>query len=426
MSALGLDFGTTNSALARAEDSGAVDLATFPHGDLAKDTFRSILHFHPDRRDRRGRPVPIGGHRAIDAYLAAEGAGRLMQSMKSYLADRGFDSTVVFEKTFSLEELLAALLGALREQAELRFGPLGRRVVCGRPVRFMHAESDDDDALAEARLRRALERAGFDEVTFEFEPVGAAYYYESRLDHDEVVLVADFGGGTSDFSLVEVGPTARRRGRRTILGNDGVALAGDALDGKIMHHVVAPALGLGTTYKSMFDQVLPVPVWLYAKLRRWHHVSLLKAKKTIELLEEIADRSESPERIRFFLHILEWDLGFRLAGAVEQAKVSLSGADAAELVFEDAPFRLATSIRRGDFETWIADETCAIDRCVERLLATAGLSAKEVDRVFMTGGTSRVPAVRAVFSARFGDAKLAGGGELVSVASGLALRALEA
>ena len=138
--------------------------------------------------------------------------------------------------------LLALLLADLRARAEEELGPLGSRIVVGRPVRFAHASAPEDEALATGRLREALARAGFTDVVFEFEPVAAAYYYEAQLDHDQRVLVADFGGGTSDFALIEVGPSHRKRGTRTILGSDGVGLAGDALDAKVLLNVVAPML----------------------------------------------------------------------------------------------------------------------------------------------------------------------------------------
>jgi hypothetical chaperone protein len=288
-------------------------------------------------------------------------------------------------------------------------------------VHFSSGRGEDDDAFAVERLRAALASAGFRDVVFEFEPVAAAYYYESRLDHDETVLVADFGGGTSDFSLVEVGPT-KRRGARRILASEGVGLAGDALDAKIVDHVVAPALGRGTLYRSMMGKELDVPVWLYARLRKWHHLSFLKSKRTMELLQEIVDSAHEPEKIRGLLHLVDHDLGYRLARTVERTKVELSANTSARFVFDSAPVHLEAVITRADFERWIASEVSAMEECVDRVLARAGLGPGDVDRVFMTGGTSFVPVVRAIFESRFGAGKISAGGEMISVASGLALR----
>lgn len=421
MTGVGIDFGTTNSAIARSAEGGEVTLARFPHREGVSDTFRSVLYFHPELRDAKNRLQAIAGARAIERYLDADGSGRLIQSLKSYLSDRSFESTSIFSRAHSLVDLLAILIRDLAARAVEHVGALSGPIVVGRPVHFSGADTEAEDAFAEGRLRAALAAAGFDEVSFEYEPVAAARYYESRLDHDEVVLVADFGGGTSDFSILSVGPKARRAGRRTVLGNDGVGIAGDALDAKILHHVVAPALGMGTTYRSVFDQVLPVPVWLYFKLRRWHHLSFLKTRKTMELLAEIHDRTEVPEKIRDFIHVIESDLGYHLYRAVERAKVELSSKDVTRFVFKDAPVEIERAVSRVDFEGWIAEETGAMAACVDRLLARVGAAPGDIDQVFMTGGTSFVPAVRRIFDERFGAAKIRAGGEMISVATGLAL-----
>ncbi|HVJ93833.1 MAG TPA: Hsp70 family protein, partial [Labilithrix sp.] len=425
---VGLDFGTTNSAIGVVEN-GTVKLARFAHAQGFADTFRSILYFHPDARDKYGRYEAVGGPRAIDRYLEAEGKGRLIQSLKSYVADRGFQATSIFSRTHSLIELLTLLLVDLRARAEEELGPLGHRIVVGRPVHFAHASAPEDEAFALERLTAALAKAGWTDVVFEHEPVGAAYYYEKQLTKDELVLIADFGGGTSDFTLMDIGPSRAKRedgGAGAILGTDGVGIAGDALDAKVLHNVVAPMLGLGSTYRAMFGRELEVPVWIYSKLRRWHHLSFLKTKKNLELIEEIAAQSDESEKIRALLHILDNDLGYHLYRAVERAKVELSTKEETTFSFSDPPLEIEARITRADFDSWISDETTAMAECVDRLLAKTGIPASSVDRVFMTGGTSFVPAVRRIFDERFGREKIRAGGEMISVATGLALRACEA
>jgi hypothetical chaperone protein len=424
MNPVGLDFGTTNSAIGLAEGE-RVRLARFAHKAGLSDTFRSILYFHPDARVRGGRLQSVGGGRAIDAYLEADGTGRLVQSLKTYLADRGFQATNIFGNTLTIIELLSRLLIELRERAEETLGPLGSRIVVGRPVKFASATSDDAEALAIERLRTCLAAAGWTDVTFEFEPVAAAYYYESSLDHDERVLVADFGGGTSDFSLIEVGASYRRGKPRSILGNEGVGIAGDALDARIMQHVVAPRLGAGSTYLSMFGKELAVPIWIYKHLNRWHHLSFLKSKKTMDMLEEIESQAKDPGPLRALLHVLDHDLGYHLYRAVERAKVDLSSQDVARFAFSEPPITIESAVTRTDFETWVAEERAAMEACVDRLLAQSGSKPADVDRVFMTGGTSFVPSVRRIFDERFGREKIRAGGEMISVATGLALRAAQ-
>ncbi|HEY2511172.1 MAG TPA: Hsp70 family protein [Polyangiaceae bacterium] len=425
MQAVGLDFGTTNSALGVADGERAV-LARFPHKAGFTDTFRSILYFHPELRDAVGRLGVVGGGRAIDAYLEADGSGRLIQSLKTYLADRGFQATNIFGTTLSLGELLKRLLVDIRARAEEQFGDLGPRLVVGRPVKFAGGSTAESETLALDRLRNALAAAGWSDVVFEFEPIAAAYYYESLLDHDESVLIADFGGGTSDFSLIDVGPSFRTGGKaRSIRGTEGVGIAGDALDARIMQHLVAPRLGAGSSYRSMFGKELTVPIWIYKHLNRWHHLSFLKSKKNIDMLEEILSQAAAPGPLAALLHVLEHDLGYHLYRAVERVKVELSSQEHARFAFSEPPLVIEADVSRAEFEGWIEGDVGEMAGCVDRLLEKTGARPADVDRVFMTGGSSFVPAVRRIFDERFGREKIRAGGEMISVATGLALRAQE-
>jgi hypothetical chaperone protein len=331
-------------------------------------------------------------------------------------------------RTYRLEDLIALLLKPLREQAEQRFGVPVERIVAGRPVHFVGADEPADEELALRRLTAALHNAGFREVTFEYEPVGAAYHYEQGLGRDELILIADFGGGTSDFSLLRVGPSFSDGGDRaqSILGHDGVGLAGDVFDGQLVRHLVAPRLGRGAEFRSvMGNNVLPVPGWIYGHLERWHHVSLLKSPKTLRLLLDLRREALEPEKLDALIHVVRNDLGFLLYGATEAAKRALSEDTKTTFRFEHESVAIAALLPRTRFEQWIAEPLEAIARCVDRLLHRAGVADTEIDRVFLTGGTSLVPAVRAIFLERFGPERVRSGGELTSVASGLALRAAE-
>jgi hypothetical chaperone protein len=424
---VGLDFGTTNSAIAVATPDGPPILATFSGDDYLTTTFRSLLYFNPETLDPDGKPRPVAGPAAIQAYLAADTAGRLIQSMKSHLASRLFQQTQVFGHTYTLADLIAMIIRDLRSAAEPQFGAIGTSVVVGRPVHFSGAQREDEEALALDRLRAAIVQAGFEHVSFEYEPVAAAYEYERQLDYDELILIADFGGGTSDFSLMHVGPTVRRRGRtaRDILGTDGVAVAGEAFDSKIVRQVIAPRLGQGSQYRSAFDRVLPVPSWLYSDLERWHYLSFLKSRRTMQMLAEIRATALEPEKIAALIHVVDQDLGYHLYRAVEQTKMDLSTQEVSRLVFHDAALAIEEPVTRVQFEHWIAAETQAIAACIDRLMERTGVSFGDVGHVFMTGGSSFVPAVRRLFEERFGAARLRSGDELTSVAKGLALRALD-
>jgi hypothetical chaperone protein len=417
----GLDFGTTNSAIACSSEAGEVRLARF--GADAQPTFRSVLFFGRDEED--GPVRTAAGPRAIESYLACEHERRLVQSLKSFLASRLFKSTNVMGRTCSLEDLIGLLIGPLRDGAAAQLGDVAPPIVVGRPVHFAKANGESDDRRAVTRLEAALWEAGLPDPIFEYEPVAAAHHYEQGLDHEELVLIADFGGGTSDFCLLPVGPSFRGRAREPgdIIGTSGVAIAGDAFDAKIVRHVVAERLGKGSLHQVFLGQAVPLPNWIYRDLERWHHLSFLKNKRTMAFLYEALEGAREPEKIEALIHVVELDLGHALYRSVEAAKSALSVAEETTFAFHDDPVHIETRVRRADFEAWIADELEAIETCLDALLEDTGTRLDRVDRVFMTGGSSFVPAVRRLFTKRFGDENVRGGEELVSVASGLALRA---
>ena len=400
MGFVGIDFGTTNSAVAIAGDDGGVQLVPLtgaPH-------WRTVLYFEP------GGALTAGGP-AIARYLETEGEGRLIQSIKSHLASSTFSRTTIFGRRWQLEDMIAAYLRQVRAAASI---DLGTRAVVGRPVRYWGAETADDDARAVGRMRDALGKAGFDEVVFEYEPVGAAARYAARLDREEQIVVADFGGGTTDFSVVRV-PSG------IVLATGGIGVSGDAFDARVIDAIVAPALGRGSRYRDEMGGEAPVPAWIYGHLRRWHYLSFLKEASTLRLLERVTQGALEPARIERLVRVVDEDLGMGLHRAVEGAKVRLSTRDADRVALDAIELDLA--ITRTGFEGWLADDLAAIDRVLDDVLARAGVAAGDIDRVFATGGTSLVPVVRDRLAGRFGADKLVGGEELTSVAWGLAARA---
>lgn len=420
---VGLDFGTTNSALAVADHPTGVRVAEFATRSGATPSFRSVLFF--GREEGRASIEQAAGPRAIERHGEFDEQRRLMQSLKSFLASRLFSATNVFGRNFSLEDLVAGIVTPLREEAERRLGSFAPPVVVGRPVRFANQDDAADETRALTRLQAALWQAGFPDVVFEFEPVAAAHHYEQSLAEDQLVLIADFGGGTSDFSILPVGPGRRDRPRSAddIVGNAGVAVAGDAFDAQIVRHVVAERLGRGSSRNVFLGGEMPMPNWIYAELERWHHLSFLRSHETMSFLHEALDGSHEPEKLRALIHVIDNDLGYAMYRAVQQTKTELSRADASVFRFHDAPVSIEANVTRADFEAWIAPDLAQIGACVDDLLAATRTDPRDVDRVFMTGGSAFVPAVRRLFEDRFGPDRLTGGGELISVASGLALRA---
>jgi hypothetical chaperone protein len=415
---IGIDFGTTNSsiALARGDD---VQLLEFADGRVSS---RSILYLEKARQGIRSS----SGATAIDRYLAAhrEGhnPGRLIQSLKSYLTSRTLTGTEVFGRHYLLEELISRILTDLRLAAEEQFGQPVRQSTVGCPVRFVGSEGPDDDAFGLERLRQAFLRAGFEQVRFEYEPLGAAWSFQARdsstRSASEVVLIGDFGGGTSDFSLLRLGPG----GQREVLGTSGLPFAGDAFDARLVRKLVSPALGSESLARG--PKAIPaVPAWIYANLERWHYLSFLRTRNVLDLLTSARKRALEPDKIDSLLAIIDEDLGYQLHQAVQRTKTALSSAGSADFIFagpDAGSVELRTSVTRSDFEQWIAPELGQIATAIESLLAGCTLAQDDVSRVFLTGGTSFVPAVRALFESRFAG-RVVTGDEFTSVAQGLAL-----
>ena len=251
------------------------------------------------------------------------------------------------------------------------------------------------------------------------EPIAAAYYYAHKQKRASTVLVGDFGGGTSDFSIVPFEPTPSGIHARPIAFS-GVGMAGDTFDYRIIDHVVAPVLGKGSKYKS-FEKLLDMPLTYYHSFARWSDLCLMRSSGAVAELKRLAAASLEPEKIERLVALIEGNAAYTLYKAVSEAKTRLSHADSARLIVFRVRRRSGCVIARVEFERWIAKDLAGIAACVDDVLAKAGLAAGAIDRVFLTGGTSFVPAVRRMFAERFGAEKIDSGDEFVSIANGLAL-----
>jgi hypothetical chaperone protein len=403
--AIGVDFGTTNSVVALLHDDGRV--ATQRHAAL--DVFRSVLCFWTEETAARRVLREEAGPEAIAAYLEDPLDSRLIMSMKTYLAQRSFSETRIFGHPFTLERLIGRFLAAL-----LADTTSASRVIVGRPVRF--AGELVDDALGADRLRGAYAEAGLRDISLALEPEAAGTRFASTLTEPATVLIGDFGGGTSDFSVMRFDP---RRGC-TPLGHAGIGIAGDVFDYRIIDRAIAPLLGKGDTYRVM-GKPLPVPPEYYSGFARWHLLSLMRTPRTLRSIAEVARTAQHPERLRHLIALIEDGLGYALYQAVSTAKAELSNADTTVLRFRHKDFSVERTIARTEFEAWIAGDLARLAGTVDQVLADARISPDAVDRVFLTGGTAFVPAVRRLFESRFGAGRIGGGGEFVSVAEGLAL-----
>ncbi|HEX4260008.1 MAG TPA: Hsp70 family protein [Acetobacteraceae bacterium] len=418
---VGIDFGTTNSVVACLREDGGVDAVRFAVGTRTFEMFRSVLCFWSEQG--RGRTVlrHEAGPAAIAAYLEDPLDSRLIMSMKSYLAQRSFTQTRLFGRPFSLEQLVSLFLRALLAAAGFDPAMLaqsGARIVAGRPVRFAGAYADH--SFGETRLRAAYAEAGLPRIEMALEPEGAGYRFARALDEPATVLIGDFGGGTSDFSLLRFAPTGDRR--VVALGHGGIGIAGDVFDYRIIDAVIAPLLGRGDTYRIPMSRIdLPVPPEYFSSFARWHLLSLMRNPRTLGEIAAVARDAAHPALLRRLLTLIEDERGYALYEVVSGVKAALSGASAARLSFAHKDIVIERDVTRDEFEGWIGADLARLGAVVDRVLGDAGVAAGAIDHVFLTGGTSMVPAVRRLFAERFGEQKLASGGEFVSVAEGLAL-----
>jgi hypothetical chaperone protein len=420
--AIGIDFGTTNTVVSLTGADGQAELVRFSADGAHASTFRSALSFHADPDEVSGRKVE-GGPWAIETYLEDPVETRLIQSFKSYAASSLFTETTIIGRRYRFEDMLSAFLLRHRAHAREQMADAPSRVIVGRPVRF--AGASPDPALALRRYEIAFRRLGFTEVLYALEPVAAAFFFARRLSEDATVLVADFGGGTSDFSIIRF--ERRRDGglTSTPLGRSGVPVAGDAFDYRIIDHLVSPELGKGSEYRD-YANVLPIPNRYFHAFARWDQLALMRGSRDMRDIRGLVRRCLEPEKLARLVALLDGNHGYRLYQSVSALKEALSSQTEARFVFEAEGVAIEKDVRRTEFESWIGRELAAIEGAVDEALAGANLAPGQIDQVFLTGGSSFVPAVRRLFVERFGEARISSGAELESIAAGLSLIGAEA
>lgn len=414
-SALGLDFGTTNTVVALASEPGVSDLVPFDGPQEASAVFRSALCFWEEEGAWNGIASEAGPY-AIAEYLQSPLDSRFVQSFKTVAASTTFERALVFGKPFRFEDFGRLFFRRLVRHAGGWLDRRPRRVIVGRPVEYAGARPDP--ALAKRRYDLMLEEFGV-EIFYVYEPLGAAFSYASRLTEPATVLVADFGGGTTDFSVVRVSEPGAAR-RCVPLASAGIGIAGDRFDRHIVEQLVLPLLGKGGQYRSM-GKVLDIPGGWFAEFSDWSRLALMRNRRTLDDLRRLQRDALDPQAIGRMIALIEHEQGFPLYDAVGRLKRALSGEDRAEFRFDGGGVEIAAQVDRAEFERWIAPDLARIEAVLDTALGKAGLDAAQVDRVFLTGGSSLIPAIRALFDRRFGEARIATGGELTSIAHGLAL-----
>jgi hypothetical chaperone protein len=414
--ALGFDFGTTNTVLALAGGETTRSVA-FTSATGKADSMRTALSFMKDPMLGASALKVEAGHAAIRQFIDNPGDCRFLQSIKTFAASALFQGTLIYAKRHSFEDLMEVFVRRLRAYAGDEWPSNVERIVTGRPVHF--AGANPDAALATARYNEALSRFGFPEIHYVYEPVAAAFYFAQNLKADATVLVADFGGGTTDYSLIRFETHAGRL-TATPIGHSGVGVAGDHFDFRMIDNIVSPQIGKGGYFKS-FDKLLEVPSSYYANFGRWNQLSIFKTSREFTELKKLVRTSMEPEKLETFIDLVEHDEGYPLYQAVSATKMALSAQEEAEFNFPPLGPGGRRTIKRSDFEGWIADDLARIEGALDEVLEKTKTAPASIDKVFLTGGTSFVPAVRRIFTERFERDRIESGGELLSIAHGLAL-----
>ena len=411
----GLDFGTSNSTVAIAGKNG-VELA--PLEGESRTLPSSIFFNFADG-------APVFGRAAIEAYV--EGVdGRLMRSLKSVLGTALMDETTrIKTKTYTFKDIIGLIVLRLKRAADDAAGREMTQVVLGRPVHFV-----DDDPAADRRAQNALEEIaraqGFTDIAFQYEPIAAALAYEQKVSREEYALIADIGGGTSDFSVVRVSPEGRARQDRAgdVLASKGVHIGGTDIDRLFSLKSVMPLLGLGGEMRLPFsDKAITVPNGFFVDLATWHRINLLYTPKVSRDLAELERYALAPESIARLAEVIESRRGHSVALAVEAAKIALSAAGRATIDLSEVKRGLSVETTDATLHGAIVDQLGALSRTLKETLGASGLSGDRIDAVFLTGGSTAIPAVRAAVTSLTPQATIVEGDMFGAVGLGLGLDA---
>ncbi|MFK3737799.1 Hsp70 family protein [Massilia sp. TN1-12] len=408
--ACGVDFGTSNSTVGWVRP-GQPTLLTLEDG---KPTLPSVVFFNADEDAVRY------GRAALADYLEGYD-GRLMRSLKSLLGTSLMDGqTEVAGRALPFRQLLAHFIGEVKRRGEQQAGRPFDHAVFGRPVYFVDGDPEAD-RLAEDTLAGIARSVGFKDIGFQYEPIAAAFDYESRIGGEELVLIADIGGGTSDFSLVRLGPdrAARPDRREDLLANGGVHIGGTDFDKYLSLASVMPLLGYG----SQLVSGAAIPSSYYFNLATWHTINQAYTRKSVAQLAELVRDAAEPDKLQRLRHLIDERAGHWLAMRVEEAKIALS--DAPEVVLDLDRLQPPEQLRiaRAGFDAAASTLVDQVGATVRQLLADAGVPPERVDTVFFTGGSSGVTALRERIASIVPDARRVEGDLFGSIGAGLALDA---
>lgn len=408
----GIDFGTTNSALAiyDEETKEIRDTIIIP----------SLIYFYHQPLAGRTSNYVVG-EEAVAAYLEDGMKGRFIKSIKQILSRSSFSETRIHNKKYNASDLVAIILKELKDRADKLTGQDCRKAVIGRPVFF----DDDDvqkDTLAQTRLNKATEIAGFEDVRFQFEPIGAAFAYERNLTRKENVLVADLGGGTTDFTYLVLDPenVGSKDRKKDMMANGGIYVGGDSFDSAFMWERGTPYFGKNTQYEATPGKVLTVPKSLFANICSWEQMNFFNGLRIKKDIEDYYYFSGNDPQFKNLITLIENNLGYSVFQSIEKTKITLTNSDTAMFNYRKMDIKIKEEISLAGYEQIIAKDVNRIANYLDEFLLLNGIDPQHIDSLFLTGGTSMVRSIQKLFKNKFPKVNLNSGDNFKSVAKGLA------
>lgn len=409
----GIDFGTTNSALAvYNEETGEIQHTII---------IPSLIYFY-EHRNPDGSPHFVVGEAAISAYLSEGMKGRFIKSVKQILSRSSFIETRIQNARYNASQLVAIIIRELKAQADYLTGQDCRKAVIGRPV-FFDDHSVQKDTLAQTRLSKAAELAGFTELRFQFEPIGAAFAYERSLKKAEHVLVADLGGGTTDFTYLVLDPdkVGSKDRKNDMMATGGIYIGGDSLDAAFMWERGTPYFGKYTEYEATPGKRLNVPKSLFANICSWEQMNFFNGPKIKKDIEDYYYFSGKDRKFKNLITLIDNNLGYAVFRSIERTKFELSAAETSAFSYHQMDIDIDEEIPLTLYEEIISKNVDQIAAYLDRFIAENNIDPARIDSLFLTGGTSMVPAIQKLFKQRFPHVNLNSGDNFKSVATGLAL-----
>ena len=409
----GIDFGTTNSALAvYNEETGEIQHTII---------IPSLIYFF-EHRNADGSPNFVVGEEAISAYLSEGMKGRFIKSVKQILSRSSFIETRIQHTRYNASQLVAIIIRALKARADKLVGEDCGKAIIGRPV-FFDDHNVQKDTLAQTRLSKAAELAGFTEVRFQFEPIGAAFAYERSLTKAEHVLVADLGGGTTDFTYLVLDPekVGSKDRKNDMMATGGIYIGGDSLDAAFMWERGTPYFGKYTEYEATPGKRLTVPKSLFANICSWEQMNFFNGPRIKKDIEDYYYFSGKDRMFKNLITLIDNNLGYSVFRSIEQTKIELSAAESSRFGYHQMEIDIYEEISLSLYDEIISKNVNQIAAYLDHFMEQHNIDPARIDSLFLTGGTSMVGSIQKLFKHRFPQVNLNSGDNFKSVATGLAL-----